>query len=650
MGSNALMNEMKASGTSAWRVMGAVALLALASSMAMGQAESPAAGEAEASGDRAAYAVTAVKLQFTDRAAPLAEVAERVRGEARVELVPTASGYAAAATVAEGEATGEAVTIGLAGLGGLDRPTMQPSAIRAMARAIVAGYNEAGFGGVRVDLAADQIGPEGRDLRYEGESALVFRVDALPVTGIGTESAGERFSDDRADDRPEHQRIRDRSPVAPPSAGGRGVLRPDLIEDYVAFLNRHPGRRVDAAIAAGDEPDTLALRYLVAEAKPWLVYAQASNTGTDQTADWREQFGFVHRQLTGNDDILSIVYSTAGFEAVHAISGSYEAPLPDAPRWRYRLNAAYSEFVASDIGFTDDDFTGETTSIGGELSWNFFQRGPWFIDAFAGVRWEHIEVDNEVIDLEGIEQFLRPRVGLRTDRMTETDRWSGSMSLEWNADDLASTEDAEASELGRTDVDAEWAILHFSASGAFFLEPLIDPAGFADLSTPGSSTLAHEIALSIRGQHVLGERRAIPQAQMTAGGLYTVRGYDESTAVGDNAVVVSAEYRFHLPRVLAPQPEPGSLLGGDFRWRPPSPRGRPDWDLILKAFVDYGHTSNNGEVIGETNQDLLGAGAGAELQLKQNLTLRVEWAAALKDAEEQDAGESRVHIAATLMY
>lgn len=611
--------------------------------------ETPAeqAPDATSPDQPSAYTVRAVDLRFADRAQPLADHAATVLDQARVQLVQTDAGYEAARVVEEAQSPR---TVRLDALAELDDPRLRPSAIRALARALVQGFNDAGFGGVRVDLAPDQIGPKGRDLRPDADRSLIFSVNLMPVTEVTTEAVGDRFKGEAVDDRPEHRDIRRRSPVDP-GDDEEGVLRPQLIEDYVAFLNRHPGRRVDAAVGAGERPDALALRYLVQEAKPWLVYAQVSNTGTDQTDPWREQFGFVHRQLTGHDDILSIVYSTAGFDAVHAVSGSYEAPLPNAPRWRYRLNAGYSEFTASDIGFGDLNFTGESTTFGGELAWNFFQKENWFIDAFAGLTWEHIEVDNEVVDVQGIEQFLKPRAGLRTQKFGPTARSNASLFVEWNADDLASTEQAEASELGRTGVDAEWAILRFNAGTSFFLEPALNPDAWADLSTPRSSTLAHELALNLRGQVVLGERRTIPQAQMTAGGLYTVRGYDESTAVGDNALILSAEYRFHLPRALAPNPEPGELFGQPFRWRPPSPRGRPDWDLILKAFVDYGTTSNNNPTaLGESSEDLVGLGVGAELQIKRYLTLRVEWAAALKDAEEQDAGENRVHIAATLMY
>jgi hemolysin activation/secretion protein len=543
-----------------------------------------------------------------------------------------------------------ATTTTLDQIGRLPDNRFKASAIRAISQAVTRAYNARGFGGITVAIDPNQIDAQGKDLRSPDDRSLRLLVRALLVTRVTTEAVGDRFQSDTAD-HPSHEQIIDRSPVTATSDDGGSLLRPDLVERYTRFLSRHPGRRVDAAVASGDEPDELTLRYLVQENKPWIVYATVSNTGTEQTSVWREQFGFTHYQLTGHDDILSISYSTAGFDSTHAVSASYELPLFH-PRVRGRVFGSYSEFVASDVGFGGQNFSGQSTGVGGEVAWNFHQQDQWFTDLVGGLQYQHIEVDNELFTptLKGREDFLRPSVGLRSQRVTETSALSASAMLDFNADDIAGTTDLGASQLGRTMVDADWLIFSYNASASVYLEPLINRAAWEDLATPASSTLAHEVLVALRGQVVFDDHRVIPQAQMTAGGFYSVRGYDESTAVGDNVVLATAEYRFHLPRALAPQPEPTVLFGQDFRVRPPSPRGRPDWDLIAKLFIDYGHTSNNNSQVGEESNALLAVGTGIELQLKRYLTVRVEWAAALEDAEQVEAGENRFHIAATLVY
>lgn len=563
-----------------------------------------------------------------------------------VKLTPAEDSYVAGGV----DSKAATKTIGLDQIGELPNNRFRASAIRAISQAVIRAYNEGGFGGITVAIDPNQIDAQGNDLRNPDDHSLRLLVRALLVTRVTTEAVGDRIQNETTD-HPAHQRIANRSPVAVSGDEAGAILRPQLIERYTRFLSRHPGRRVDAAVAAGDEPDELTLRYLVQENKPWIVYATVSNTGTEQTSVWREQFGFTHYQLTGRDDILSISYSTAGFDSTHAVSASYELPLFH-PRVRGRVFGSYSEFVASDVGFAGQNFSGQSTGVGGEVAWNFHQQDQWFTDLVGGLQYQHIEVDNELFTptLKGREDFLRPSVGLRSQRVTETRALSASAMLDFNADDIAGTTDLGASRLGRTMVDADWLIFSYNASASVYLEPLINRAAWEDLATPASSTLAHEVLVALRGQVVFDDHRVIPQAQMTAGGFYSVRGYDESTAVGDNVVLATAEYRFHLPRVLAPQPEPTVLFGQDFRVRPASPRGRPDWDLIAKLFIDYGHTSNNNSQVGEESNALLSVGTGLEVQLKRYLTVRVEWAAALEDAEQVQAGENRFHIAATLVY
>ena len=95
---------------------------------------------------------------------------------------------------------------------------------------------------------------------------------------------------------------------------------------------------MDASLSPAEDDYTIALDYLITENRPWLVYGQVSNTGTRDTNRWRERFGFIHNQLTSNDDVLTLDYITAGFDQSHAVFASYEAPFPHADRWRWRVS------------------------------------------------------------------------------------------------------------------------------------------------------------------------------------------------------------------------------------------------------------------------------------------------------------------------
>ena len=87
-----------------------------------------------------------------------------------------------------------------------------------------------------------------------------------------------------------------------------------------------------------------------------------------------------------------------------------------------------------------------------------------------------------------------------------------------------------------------------------------------------------------------------------------------------------------------------------FRVAPESVYGRPDWDLILKAFIDYGYVDVSDELAFETDETLAGSGFGIELALKNNVNFRAEWAWAMQDVGATTAGDSFFHFVLTLVY
>ena len=147
-----------------------------------------------------------------------------------------------------------------------------------------------------------------------------------------------------------------------------------------------------------------------------------------------------------------------------------------------------------------------------------------------------------------------------------------------------------------------------------------------------------------------------------------MRGYEPSTSSADDVAIGTFEYRYHIPHSFPIQREPIDVpLLGDFRLSPQQVYGRPDWDLILRGFVDAAYTHRNkqlrdnaGESL-EAAEFLLGAGAGIELVILNNLRARVDWATALRDSEEQqgtgnnarplvEKGDYELHFLFSVMY
>jgi hemolysin activation/secretion protein len=430
----------------------------------------------------------------------------------------------------------------------------------------------------------------------------------------------------------------------------RGILDIRALEDYAALLSRHRGRRVDAELAPGPRPGSSDVNLRIAEYRPWNVYAQYSNTGTSATTKNRERFGFVHGQLLGRDDVLRLDYTTGDFGDVHAVTGSYEAPFVlDEPRLRYQLRGAYSEYDASEVGVTDTRFVGDQALGEGSVTWNVLQRRELFVDVSAGGRFHRMEVDNTDFqdDAEADATFLVPRVGVAAERSGRASDLHAGLDLEygWSND---SQEDLQM--LGNPEVDDSFVLLQWDGSYAFFVEPVIDRLRWEDPVTPESATLAHEVALALRGQYAFGDR-LVPQYQQIAGGLFSVRGYKQASVAGDNVVIGSAEYRFHVPRALAPDAHPLRLPWlGTFRTRPENAYGRPDWDLILRVFTDAAQVWASDSIASEEDETLVSVGGGVEMQLLRNLSLRLDAGHVLNTAGSSERGDTRGHVLATVMY
>lgn len=531
--------------------------------------------------------------------------------------------------------------------------TFHASAIVAMCNALVNEFNRRGV--IGVFIAPDNIylaRADNSDAR-QGDTSMTLRVSTARVSMVRTLASGTRIAPEARRDNPAHDRIRKNSPLQPGGEGpeDRSLLRRDLLDRYSAWLNRHPGRRVDSALAPGAASGEAVLDYLVYETKPWTLYFQLSNTGTKNTGEWRERFGFIHNQLTNNDDILAIDYITSGFEDAHALIGSYEAPFPGAERLRWRVEASWNEYTASDVGFASEDFTGDGYSFGGDLIWNVYQEREFFVDVVGGVKYQNITTTNEVVDIEGDESFTLPHVGVRLERFRETDSFTGEVMVEVGF----GGDEEEMTNLGRLFPDEDWFTLNYDFNYSFFLEPLLNPVGWADADTArdpdtwADSTLAHEVSLTAKGQHAF-DHRLVPNFESVVGGAYTVRGYDESVAAADNTYIFSAEYRYHVPRAFKPKAEPGRLFGSSFKWAPQQVFGRPDWDLVLSGFTDFAFTSNSEALAFEEDETLWSVGVGVEVVFKRNVTMSVDWGYVLEDASDNESGDNNVHFVLTLLY
>lgn len=520
------------------------------------------------------------------------------------------------------------------------------TALRAIVQDLLAYLND------EAELYAMFVLPDPRDIgldlsdRREGRTALRILIRVGSVGRVRTLASGDRIAEADRENNPKHQRILDYSPLKSGETPRTGTLvdRGEL-DDYLYRLNRHPGRRVDSVISAGTQVGEVQLDYMVSENKPWYVYFQLSNTGTESTNELRERFGFVHNQLTNNDDTLALDYVTAGFDQSHVVNISYTRPLGE--RFEVRVHGLWSNFTADQVGSTLD-FIGEDAAAGLTLAHNVMQRGPWFVDLVGGLEYYFTSAENETAGLDGAQNLLLGTAGFEFERVGDLAQVRGELLMRGSLNQAAADEFAA---LGRTAPSRRFAFVQYGVTTSLYLEPLLNRAAWEDIADPSSSTLAHELALSARGQWALSNDRLVPTFQAVAGGLYSVRGYDQAEVAGDSSMILSAEYRFHVPRVFGIKPPKQTrLFDRPFRVAPESVYGRPDWDFVLKAFFDYGFVENNEKLAFESDETLMSTGVGFEVSLKNNVSFRGEWGFALQDGRTTEAGDSRFHFVLTLLY
>jgi hemolysin activation/secretion protein len=530
------------------------------------------------------------------------------------------------------------------------------SALVHIQRALLAEFERRGIGGIIV-TAPDLEEGSGRDLRSVGATELRLRIWTARVARVTSFADGERYAGQSVSERtdhPAHARIRAGAPVQ--SEPGRDLLRAREIEDYALRLSRHPGRRVDAELSPGPETSSTDLTLRVAEVKPWWTYGEISNTGTQATTRLRERVGLTHTQLTGRDDILRFDYVTGNFDEVHALFASYELPTPGFERLRWRALGSYSRYDASELGFSESEFSGRQWETGLGARLGVFQYRETFLDLDAQFRWQHASVSSDLTGSNGNADFALARAGWRIEREDLISALDLEGHLEFNIPELTGSGGNRRAigSLGRPNADAGFSVWRWSGSLSLFLEPVLNRSGFYDPATPLQHTLAHELWIAFRAQY--SHRVLPPQHEEVVGGFYTLRGYDESLIAGDRGASGTLEYRFHLPRALRPSPKPWRLpLVGDVRAVPAHALASPDWDLVLRAFADAAWSQAiDSPSVSKPDATLASVGAGLELQFLRHLNARLDVGVPLLEekalAKAPDKYDPRLHFSLTLLY
>jgi hemolysin activation/secretion protein len=451
----------------------------------------------------------------------------------------------------------------------------------------------------------------------------------------------------------EHEQIAVDSPLQPVGAGD--PLDKNKLDSYLASLNRLPGRMVDVVVTPTLTPGVVNLDYLVQEDRPWTISTDFSNTGTESTGENRQHFGFADYQLTGYDDVVLLDYVTSGFSNTNAVQGSYEARMPHVPGLRWRFGGNWSEYASDQFGVNHEklSFSGQQWELNGTLVENLYAEPGFFIDAYGGGRYMDVSVVN-LTSFKADMPFFVPVLGVSMDKGWPTAHLRGNVAFQQSVPELTGATAADLqqfSDLGRANLDSSWHFLSVDFAGSIFLQPLFHGTRFFDNRPLRPREMTHELAYRLGGQTSLGTR-LIPQVEGVLGGMATVRGYPQSIASGDSFWNGSVEYRYHIPlgfKTLEPWQVP---VFGVFRPGPDVDLRLPDWDLVLALFSDFGRVYNQSQVLGEHNDSLASLGAGIELIIRHNFSVRLDYGVALLDVPSANVsvGDGKAHFTALFRY
>jgi hypothetical protein len=491
-----------------------------------------------------------------------------------------------------------------------------------------------------------EIDRNGDDLRPRTDTTLTIAISTPIVKNTSVEFVDPDNPSKKIDNPKLASKICDQLPLSlpDPSTGYPGdFINSNLLNNYLHALNRHPKRRVDLEIGPTDVPGEVAFDFIVTQKRPWHFYFNANNNTPKPIDRWEESVGFIHTQLTNNDDIFKLNASSDSFDKFYSVDASYEAPIGRSIGNRWQIYGNYNRFVSAEFALPQNLFVGTQAIFKGEIISTVAQWDKLFLDFVANLQYRHIHNRGHEPFSSATKNFLLPGIGLNAIQLKRETKLIASLSLQSTMSSLFWDVRKHLDDLGRRDLSPNWAILQGGLYGSFYLEPLFQKSNKV-------KQLANEIVFIGQLQNGFNQR-LIPELEGILGGLYTIRGYPQSTISGDNMYMGSLEYRFHLPAALKIDPNACTkIFGKSFRWAPARPKGDTDWDFLFRVFYDVGDTRVNQRKHSERNHLIMGAGLGAELVFWQNILIRADWGTAFKSANGISAGHHQFYFSSTIMY
>ncbi len=397
------------------------------------------------------------------------------------------------------------------------------------------------------------------------------------------------------------------------------ILNYERLQQDIRRINQQPDRTMKAVLVPGKEQGlTDILVKMEKEEKPYHFYLDYNNRGTSYTTKNRYGVGFVHNNLTGNEDILSLRARIGERSEVYAGSIDYNFPIS---RYNTRLGF-YAAYSHADIGEQFKVLTpeGKAAAYGVYISHPLFDRD--FLDPVAiNVRGtvtaglDAISVYNKILGQETSHDELRVlKAGLSLDEKDAMGRTFITQELRFGIADFLGSMDENDSSASRLDAGGEFTKYVGTITRVNRL--------------PFSSLLL----ASFKYQFTDG--RLVNSEQMSFGGADSIRGYPENDYLGDYGWITRLELRtpaFIFPReIKVPYDKKGTSL----------------MDAIqFVYFVDFGKAYLKKPRVGEKKDRLFtSVGLGLRFELYEHLKGMVDIGFPVGNEEPSDGSDNTVHV------
>ncbi len=479
-------------------------------------------------------------------------------------------------------------------------PQLSLAEVEAARTALEKAYQGAGYLTVFVDIPDQRV--DGGVVRLQVTEG---KVDRLSVTGSRYYAQG-----------------RIRAGAAEVAEGQ--VPNFNVVQQQVAALSRSETRRVQPVLKPGAVPGTVEVELKVSDQLPLGASFEVNNNHAAGIAPLHAVANIHYDNLFQREHSIGLTLMgtpTASAQSKVAV-GSYTVPIGSEGE-SLGATLVWSNSNVATLGGTQA--LGKGTTLG--LRWLKPLATPWngWQALNLGADWKDLQ-EQTVFGASSISTPLRyVPLQLGYSGGYGSDAWQSqwNLTLSYGFAPLLRREVANCPSAngGIAPVD-QFACKRAGADGSF------TTARF-DLRQTLSAGDWGQLALRTAGQ--LSNEPLASAEQFVLGGADSVRGYYDSTALGDGALLGSLEWR----RDMAPamRRRAGEAASAGLR------------ELTLLAFVDGGRVYTQHALPGTFgHQTLASAGVGLRLQTNAGMSLSLDYAHALKDLPGQAVPGSYLHL------